>query len=85
MVTATLRVVGGSVMMAIPKPLLESLKLGANSKVALAIEDGRLVVMPQRKPRYSLDELLSQCDADAAMDRESRQWLDDGPVGDEAI
>lgn len=85
MVTATLRVVGGSVMMVIPKPLLESLNLGANSKVALAIEDGKLVVMPQRKPRYSLDELLGQCDPDAGQDQDEHEWLEDGPVGNEAI
>ena len=41
--TATLRPVGGSVMMAIPKPLLETLGVTANAKLDLTVEDGRLV------------------------------------------
>lgn len=85
MVTATLRVVGGSVMMAIPRPLLDSLKLGANSKVALAIEDGKLVVVPQPRPRYTLDELIGRCDPDAGPGDAETDWIEDGPAGSEVI
>ena len=63
MLTSTLRAVGGSVMMAIPKPLLDSMGLGPNVKVALRIEDGRLVVEPQPRPRYSLAELVARVEA----------------------
>ena len=55
--TTNLRKVGGSVMMAVPPALLDLLHLGAGAKVGLAVDNGRLVVDPQPRPRYTLDEL----------------------------
>ncbi len=61
MAAATLRAVGGSVMVAIPKPLLEDLGLKADSKVKLTVENGRLVVESAAKPlRYELADLVAQ-------------------------
>ncbi len=85
MLTSTLRTVGGSVMMAIPKPVLDSMGLGPNVKVALRIEEGRLVVEPRPRPRYSLAELVAQCDADAAPSEEARTWDEASPMGGEAL
>jgi antitoxin ChpS len=62
MLTSTLRNVGGSVMVAIPKSLLEGLGLAANEKVALRIDQGNLVIEPRPKPRYVLADLIAQCD-----------------------
>ena len=62
MSTATLRTVGGSVVMAIPKRLLELVDLQAGSQVDIDVQQGRLIVVPQRKKRYKLAELLAQCD-----------------------
>jgi antitoxin ChpS len=42
-----------------------------------------LVVDPKVKPRYTLDELLVQCDADAPISDEDRAWLDMPPIGRE--
>lgn len=85
MVTSRLRTVGGSVMMSIPKPLLEGLGLAANAKVALRIEDGRLVVEPRPRPRYSLAELVAQCDPAAPPSAEARDWDEAPPVGREVL
>ena len=85
MLTSTLRAVGGSVMMAIPKPVLDSMGLGPNVKVALRIEEGRLVVEPRPRPRYSLAELVAQCDADAPPSEEARLWDEAPLVGGEAL
>jgi antitoxin ChpS len=60
MTTSTLRNVGGSVMMTIPKPLLDGLGLAANEKVTLHIVDGKLVVEPRSRPRYTLAALLAE-------------------------
>ena len=68
MLTSTLRNVGGSVMVAIPKPILDSLGLTANAKVDLQVEAGRLIIQPRSKPRYALADLLAECDADASDD-----------------
>lgn len=43
----SLRTVGGSVMIAIPKAILASLNLSPNAKVDLMVDDGRLIVAPR--------------------------------------
>ena len=80
-----LRKVGGSVMLAVPRAVLDVLGLGPGAKVGIAIERGRLVVEPPKRPRYTLDELLAQCDSKARRTKEERQWLDDKPAGRELI
>jgi antitoxin ChpS len=44
-----------------------------------------LVVEPQLRPRYTLNELLAECDASAPMSDEDHVWLDSGPVGNELL
>ena len=85
MQTVNLRNVGGSVMLSIPKPLLAALSLKANQAVGVSVSDGRIIVEPRPKPRYALDELVALCDANAPLTPEDRAWLDDQPVGVEAI
>jgi len=85
MYTTHLRKVGGSVMMTVPPVLLEMLNLKAGHKVELTIDQGRLVVVPQPQPRYTLDELLAQCDRLADPSPEEREWLASPPVGSELL
>ncbi|MFM9861300.1 AbrB/MazE/SpoVT family DNA-binding domain-containing protein [Pseudoxanthobacter sp. M-2] len=85
MLTSTLRTVGGSVMMTIPKAILEGLGLAANEKVALHIEHGKLVVEPRPRPRYALADLIAQCDPTAPEDSEQRDWDKAQPVGREVL
>jgi len=83
--TAFLRKVGGSVMLALPPAILDMLGLRAGAQVGVVVDDGRLIVEPQRRPRYALDELLAQCDPAAETTDEDREWLDGAPVGRELI
>ena len=83
--TTSLRKVGGSVMLAVPPALLDALQLRPGSKVGLAVQNGRLVVEPRQRPRYTLDELLAQCNPKAPRSKEDREWLDSKPVGHELI
>ncbi len=80
-----LRKVGGSIMLAVPPALLDLLHLRPGAKVGLAVQSGRLVVEPQQRPRYTLDELLAQCDPKAPRGKEEREWLDNKPTGGELI
>ncbi len=80
-----LRKVGGSIMLAVPPALLDLLRLQPGAKVGLAVERGRLVVEPQQRPRYTLDELLAQCNPKAPRGKEDREWLGAKPVGGELI
>jgi antitoxin ChpS len=83
--TTSLRKVGGSIMLAVPPALLDVLHLRPGTKVGLAVEKGRLVIEPHRKPRYTLEELLAQCDPKARRGKQDREWLANGPAGGELI
>jgi antitoxin ChpS len=83
--TTSLRKVGGSVMLALPPALLDILHLQPGAKVGIAVERGSLIVKPQRRRRYRLDELLAQCDPKARRTQEEQEWLDSKPVGRELI
>jgi antitoxin ChpS len=72
-------------MLAVPPALLDILHLRPGTRVGLAVEKGRLVVEPQPQPRYTLEELLAQCDPKARRSKKDRDWLDNGPVGDELM
>ena len=80
-----LRKVGGSIMLAVPPALLDILRLGPGAKVGLVVQRGRLVVEPQRRPRYTLEELLAQCRPKVACGPEEQEWLDGKPAGRELI
>ncbi len=82
---ARLRKVGGSVMLAIPKPMLDALDLSPDAAVGLSIKAGRLVVEPKMRRRHSLDELLAQCKPSAKRSREDRAWTAGRPAGRELI
>ena len=83
--TTNLRKVGGSVMLTVPRALLDILHLRPGAKVGIAVESGRLVVEPQQRRRYTLDELLVQCKPKAPRMKQDREWLDGKPVGRELI
>ena len=83
--TTNLRRVGGSVMLAVPPALLAVLNLQPGAKVGIAVESGRLVVEPRQRPRYTLAELLAQCDPKAPRAKEEREWLDSRPAGGEIL
>ena len=72
-------------MLAVPPALLDILRLRSGAKVGIAVENGRLVVEPQHRPRYTLDELLAQCNPKAARTKEEREWLDSKPAGAELL
>jgi len=87
--TTNLRRVGGSVMLAVPPALLDILRLQSGDKIGITVEGGRLLVEPQTRKRYQLEELLAQCDAKAPggkrKKRQEQDWLDAKPVGRELL
>lgn len=87
--TTNLRKVGGSVMLAVPPALLNILQLQPGAKVGVAVESGRLIVEARPRPRYTLAELLAQCNPKACRSKQGskrdREWLNSKPVGRELI
>ena len=82
---AVLRQVGGSVMLSLPQAFLKQLNLSAKSNVDLSLKNGKLIVEPINKPKYTLDELLAQSDYSGSINDEERQWLDAPSAGGELL
>jgi antitoxin ChpS len=72
-------------MLAVPPALLDILRLDAGAEAGIGVERGRLVVEPRKRPRYTLHQLLAQCQPKARRTKEEREWLNDKPVGRELI
>jgi len=72
-------------MLAVPPAVLDMLHLHAGATVGLVVDGGRLIVEPQLRPRYTLDELLAQCDPAAELTQEDREWLDAKTKGGELL
>ena len=86
MATVTLRRLGGSVAMVLPKQILGLVHLDAGSRVSLSVEGNRLVVEPARKPKYNLADLLANCKkSDLAPGPNDRDWLDSPSAGKELL
>ncbi len=83
--TTHLRKVGGSVMLAVPPLILDQLHLQAGATVGVTVEDGRLVVEPQPRPRYTLAELIARCDVQGEPTAEDREWTCGPAVGRELL
>lgn len=79
-----LRKVGGSVMLAVPPAFLDQLSLQVGASVGLSVADGRLVVEPKPRPRYSLAELLAASDYTHQPESE-REWVDASRAGEELL
>jgi antitoxin ChpS len=80
--TANLRKVGGSVMLALPPTILEAVGLTAGTPVTVEVK-GRSLVIEPRRPRYTLNELLAQCNPRARRSKEDQEWLDAPAAGRE--
>ncbi|OCB03387.1 antitoxin [Acidithiobacillus ferrivorans] len=85
MYTTNLRKVGGSVMLVVPPAFLDQLHLQAGATVGVVVTEGRLVIDPKPRPRYTLAELLVASDYSQPQPPEEREWVDAPAVGGELI
>lgn len=69
-VTAKLRKVGGSTMVAIPTALLDALSLRPDAEVSMTLSGGELVIAPVRDT-LTLQDLLKACDPEAPYPRDT--------------
>ena len=75
---------GNSLGLRLPRALADRLGLAPGQAVEVSAEGNRLVVEAAR-PRYTLDELLAQCDPKAPLNKEDRAWTNSPPAGRELI
>ena len=77
---------GNSAAVRIPAAVLEAAHVDLNQHVDVREEAGRIIIEPVRtRPRYTLEELVAQCNPKKRLSREEREWLDAPAVGREAL
>ncbi|MGH6894688.1 MAG: AbrB/MazE/SpoVT family DNA-binding domain-containing protein [Dongiaceae bacterium] len=75
---------GNSLGLRLPRALADQLGFSPGQAVEIRAEGRRLIVESAR-PRYTLDELLAQCDAGAPFSEADRGWTGAPPAGRELI
>jgi antitoxin MazE len=66
---------GNSLALRIPKAIAQEVRLEEASVVELSLQDGKLIVVPVVKPRWTLEELLSK-----VSDENRHDELSTGPM-----
>jgi antitoxin MazE len=70
---------GNSLAVRIPRSVVQDTHLSSGHSVDVAVQDGQIVIVPARRPRFRLDELLKgvtaqnrhrECDSEVAVGRE---------------
>ena len=73
---------GNSAGMVSPNVVMKELNLRPGQSVEAQVSNNQLILTPISR-RYSLDELLAQCDMNAAELSEQDVWGKSTPAGDE--
>lgn len=72
--------------MRIPAAVLNAARLEVEQMVDVHEERGKIIIEPVRtRPRYTLEELVAQCDRKKRRSREEQEWIEAPPVGREAL
>ena len=78
------RKIGNSAGTIIPAALLKKLNLKEGDLVDIRDDEGRIIIVPNRiKRKYTLTELLAQCDESAPMPQELIDWDNTPEEGNE--
>jgi len=78
-----IRKLGNSAGIILPSALLRSLNLTVGSAVNAEQVKGKLILTPAPKTRYSLSELMAQCNPKAPLSDDIKEWNSMTPVGKE--
>lgn len=76
---------GNSAAVRLPAAMLAQLGVKIGDAFTVDVNARQEAVLRVAKPRYTLDELLAQCDPASPMSAQERQWLDAPAAGDELI
>jgi antitoxin ChpS len=80
-----IRKVGNSAGLILPTQMIKALNLTIGQQVNLEETDGRLVVTPKLRRRYTAAELNAQCDLSAPLPADLQGWEIAPAVGSEAL
>lgn len=80
----TIRKIGNSAGAILPAAILKKLNLSEGDSIEVSEDGKRIVIEPcNEKPKYTLSELVAQCDENAPMPKELEEWGNIQPVGRE--
>ncbi|WP_252179548.1 AbrB/MazE/SpoVT family DNA-binding domain-containing protein [Endozoicomonas sp. 4G] len=81
-----IRRIGNSSGIIIPPKLLRKLNLKDGDGIVITkVKNSLVITKSTNRPRYSMDELLAQCDLSVAMPKEFTEWDSVPAVGDEVL
>lgn len=83
--TISFRRLGGSVVVAIPPVVMEMMELVPGMKVKMALESGRLMIGPDNRKHYTLEELLAQQEYLRPLLDADKSWPSGAPCGRELV
>lgn len=78
---------GSSLGLTIPRALRDDMGFYEGQTVLLQNKAGKLVMTPQAAPKkkYTLNELIAQCDLSAPMPQDLLDWQNMPPAGQELL
>jgi antitoxin ChpS len=78
---------GSSLGLTIPRALRDDMGFYEGQSVLLQGKANRLIVIPQMQPKkkFTLNELVAQCDLSAPMPQDLMDWQNMPPVGQEML
>ncbi|MCS2152085.1 AbrB/MazE/SpoVT family DNA-binding domain-containing protein [Scandinavium goeteborgense] len=74
---------GNSTGMVIPGVVVKELGLSAGQSMEAEVINNQLILTPVARKRYTLEQLLAECDLDAPKVSEEEVWGKDNPLGNE--
>lgn len=83
--TTNLRQSGGSVIVTLPKTLLDQLGLKAGMPVNIEIIEEKIVIGIRKASRAGLETRLAKCNFDQPVSESEREWLDAPAIGIELL
>ena len=82
----SIRKIGNSAGMILPAVILKKLNLSEGDEIEISEKGNQIVITPGKiKPKYTLKELLAQCDLNAPMPEIVNEWDNIQPVGRESL
>lgn len=85
MMEVTVKAWGNSAGLRLPSSVLKQMHINLGDTLTMAVTEAGLLLKPvEQKPRYTLAELIAQCDLNASEPADMAAWHAMQPVGREA-
>lgn len=81
-----IRKIGNSSGIILPAIILKKLHLTEGDEIEISENGNQIIITPKpNKPKYTLHELLAQCDLNAPMPDAVKEWDEVQPIGRESL